>query len=356
MRLAIPVFIWSVAISCLNDDDAITYSVKDVSSRITGFDKTVAEPGTPLTINGSQMDKVVRVFFGSAVVQKKLFTEVTESSVTLPVPLTATIGENDIMVVFSGNECAYTSIVVAATPAISSFTPANAKPGDVVSVFGINLSASFATGVSVGSVPATIVSQSATRLVFTAPAGYTTNKITVSGPGGDAVSTANLVSCADIPNDPGCLTALNPDPGFELGSGNDFTNWEKWNGGSFLLATTEPGEYYSGVRALKVVRDGSLGNGEWRIQLANSLSTWEVGASYTVYIRAKASANGGSIRVSTNPSAMYTGNQNVTTEWQWLAFTFPSANVESTRIVLDLNGNETAVTTFFIDDVKLVKN
>jgi hypothetical protein len=53
---------------------------------------------------------------------------------------------------------------------------------------------------------------------------------------------------------------------------------------------------------------------------------------------------------------MYTGDQAVTTSWQRLAFTFPSANEASSRVVLDLNGNNTAVTTFFIDDVKLIKN
>jgi hypothetical protein len=123
-----------------------------------------------------------------------------------------------------------------------------------------------------------------------------------------------------------------------------------------MVATTVPGEFYSGKRALKVVRDGTLASGQWRIQLASDPATWEVGASYTVYVRARASVAGGSIRVSTNPNAMYTADQNITTAWQLLAFTFPSANEASSRVVLDLNGNNTVATTFFIDDVKLVKN
>ena len=123
-----------------------------------------------------------------------------------------------------------------------------------------------------------------------------------------------------------------------------------------MFATTVPGEYYSGTRALKVVRDGSLNDGQWRIQLSNDPSTWEVGASYTVYLMARASAPGGSLRVSTNPNAMYTGDQEVTTTWTRLSFTFPSANEASSRVVLDLNGNNTAATTFFIDDVKLIKD
>jgi endo-1,4-beta-xylanase len=59
--------------------------------------------------------------------------------------------------------------------------------------------------------------------------------------------------------------------------------------------------------------------------------------------------------VSTNPNAVYTANQNVPTSWTRLGFTF-TANEANTRVVLDMNGNNTVATTFFIDDVKLVKN
>lgn len=339
-----------------DNDDAITYSVTDVSSRITGFNKDVTGPGASLTINGSEMDKVVRIFIGNEVITQNSFTEVTPNSITFNVPLTVSLGESEVLVVYGGNERAFTSITVVALPAISTFTPAFVSAGETVTISGTNLGASFVSGVSVGGVAATIVSQSATTLVFTVPAGFTTNKITLVSPAGDVTSAADLRSCADNPDNIDCKAALNPNPGFEEGDGDNFTGWGKWNGGSFLVATTVPGEYYRGTRALKVIRDGSLADGQWRIQLVNDPATWEVGASYTVHMWARASAEGGSLRVSTNPNAMYTGDQAVPTTWTRLSFTFPAANEATSRVVLDLNGNNSAVTTFYIDDVKLVKD
>lgn len=344
-----------IMIGC-NDDDAITYSVQDVSSRITGFSKDVTGPGQSLTVSGSEMDQVTRVFIGDVVITASSFTDVSASSVTFLVPLTVALGESDVLIVYKGNGRAFKKISVVAVPAINSFTPPIVEAGELVTVIGANLSESLVSGVTIGDVNADIVSQSASALTFTAPAGFAANKITLISPAAEVSSVADLLNCADDPGSIDCLDALNPNPGFEEGSGDDFTGWGKWNGGTFMVATTVPGEYHSGTRALKVTRDGSLASGQWRLQLANDPSTWEVGASYSVYVRAKASANGGSMRVSTNPSAMYTGDQNITTEWQWLKFTFPSANEASSRVVLDMNGNESVATTFYIDEVKLVKD
>jgi hypothetical protein len=266
------------------------------------------------------------------------------------------LGENEVLIVYQGNGRAFKAIEVVAMPAISSFTPTSASEGETVTILGTNLGTSMVTGVSIGGADTEIISQSDNVLVFTAPAGFVSEKITLSGPVGSVVSTASLVNCADDPNSVECKEGLNLNPGFELGDGDEFSSWGKWNGGTMMTATTVPGEYYSGARALKVTRDGSLGSGEWRIQLANDPADWEVGASYTVYMWVRASVPGGSLRVSTNPSAMYTGNQEVPTTWTLLGFNFPAANEPSSRVVLDLNGNNTVATTFYIDDVKLVKN
>jgi hypothetical protein len=345
----------ALAISCDNDD-AITYSVQDVSSRITGFSTEVTGPGATLTITGSDMDKVVRVFFDNVVVTANAFQQVSSSGITLQVPLTVSLGENDVLIVYQGNGRAFRKINVIPMPAISSFTPASVVEGEPVTVLGTNLAASYVTGVTIGGVAANIVTQTNNALIFAAPAGFNTNKVALIGAAGNVNSADDLKNCDDSPNSVDCKAALNLNPGFEEGEGADFAHWGKWNGGTYMVATTVPGEYYRGTRALKVIRDGSLASGQWRIQLANDPATWEVGASYTVHVWAKASAPGGSMRVSTNPNAMYTGDQEVPTTWTRLSFTFPSANEASSRVVLDLNGNNTAVTTFYIDDVKLIKN
>jgi hypothetical protein len=352
--LFVPVMMLALILGC-TDDDAITYSMDDVTeTRITGVSSDVTGAGASWTINGSQMDKVTRVFFENFVIPAKTFTDVSESSITLTVPTSAPLGENDVLIVFAGSERANLKVTLVPLPAITGFSPAAVSTGESVSVFGTNFTSTSVTGLNIGGVSATIISQSDNVIKFTVPAGMTSNKITLTGPIGTSSSATDLVACPGEAID--CATGLNLNAGFELGTGDNFDNWSKYNGGTFMLATAVPSEVYRGARALKVVRDGSLSSGQWRIQLASDLVATDVGASYTVYVWAKASAAGGSIRVSTSPNSLYTGDQAITTSWQRLAFTFAAANETSTRVVLDMNGNESAVTTFFIDDVKLIKN
>src|SRR5690606_41048130 len=61
-----------------------------------------------------------------------------------------------------------------------------------------------------------------------------------------------------------CKVALNLNSGFEEGTGDNFDDWTKVNGGTLMFATTQPGETFGGSRALKVVRDGTLARSEER--------------------------------------------------------------------------------------------
>lgn len=342
-----------------SDEEGITYEVSDVSSRLSGFSNEKTGAGAELTINGTELSEVQRIFIGNERILKQNFTSITESAITFNVPTTVSLGVNEVLLVFNGPERAYSEIEVVPLQAVSSFTPYSAAAGEPITMYGVNFN--LVTGIKLGEVTATISSQTATMIQFTMPASAPTGKITLIGSAGNSKSATDLISCSADPTAGDCADGMNLNDGFELGSADNFDNWSKYNGGTFMVQTTTASEVFRGSRALKVVRDGSLGSGEWRIQLASDLITTEAGVSYTVYMWAKASATGGSLRVSTNPDAKYTANQNVTTQWQRLAFTFSPTGgnaiaTTSTRVVLDFNGNNTAVTTFFIDDVKLVKN
>ena len=144
---------------------------------------------------------------------------------------------------------------------------------------------------------------------------------------------------------------LIPNPGFELGTGDDFDNWSKYNGASLLLETTIAGEYRSGTRALKADVTGTQANAgnPWSVQLVSDLVPTTVGSSYTFTVFAK-SANGGTdIRFSTQPSALYSADYDVTTGWTQLSWTF-TANESMTMIVLDLGEN---ANTYYLDDMEL---
>jgi len=341
------------------EEEGLTYNVNDVSTRVTGFGSEKTGAGAELIINGTKLQNVDRVFIGNDVVRSALFVSQTESQIVLNVPTSVTLGMKDVLVVFPGPDRAYEEIEVVPFQAMTSILPGSAAEGETVTLLGVNFD--IVTSVKVGDVAATIVSQTPTMLKFTMPAGATTGRVFLTSNAGVAKSGADLVACSAAPTSVDCTDGLNLNDGFELGSGDNFDNWSKFNGGGFMVQTTAANEVYRGARALKVVRDGSLGTGEWRIQLASDAVATDAGASYTVYMWARASAAGGALRVSTSPDAKYTANQNVTTAWQRLAFTFSpgggnAINTTSTQIVLDFNGNNTAVTQFFIDDVKLIKN
>ena len=142
---------------------------------------------------------------------------------------------------------------------------------------------------------------------------------------------------------------LIPHPGFELGAGDVFTNWEKRNGAQYLTATTTSSEVHGGTRALKSAGPGFAGQ-QYQVQLLSDLIPTTIGTSYTFKIWAKAATTGGTIRFSTQPNALYGPNTAVPTTWTQLSWTF-TANEAQTRLALDL-GESNVV--YYLDDMEML--
>lgn len=146
---------------------------------------------------------------------------------------------------------------------------------------------------------------------------------------------------------------LIPNPGFELGSGNDFTNWSKFNGADLMTETKLAAEVRSGDRALKAEVTGAQANtGQaWSVQLVSAAIPTVIGEEYTfkIWVKKNAGTAVNQIRFSTQPDALYSANYTVTADWTQLSWSF-TANVDATMMVLDL-GETTG--TFFLDDMEL---
>jgi hypothetical protein len=336
------------------DDEGVTYSVSDVSSRISGFSNSQTGPGADLTINGSDLGAAERIFIGNEVIRKSGFLTHTDASISFKVPTAVPLGTNNVLVVFAGPERAYATIPVVALPAIITFVPGAASTGETVTIIGTNLD--LVTEVKLGAATAAITSKTTTALSFTVPAGITTGKIQLVSAAATVQSAADLVSCTGN-SSIDCNAGLNPNVSFEAGTGDNFDNWNKFNGATKMLATTSvaTNEVYRGTRALRVIRDGTVvpGTDQWRIQLASDYTPTDNGASYTVYAWVRASVAGASFRFSNQDAAQYGPDTAIPVTWTRISWTFTS-NATQKRIVLDLNG--TPQTTFFIDDVKLIKN
>lgn len=141
-----------------------------------------------------------------------------------------------------------------------------------------------------------------------------------------------------------------PNPGFESGTGDVFTNWTKANGAAYLTATTTPAEVHGGTRALKSAGPGFAGQ-QYQVQMLSDLIPTTIGTAYTFKIWVKAATAGGSIRFSTQPSALYGPDTNVPANvWTQLSWTF-TANQAQTRIALDL-GQSNVV--YYLDDMEML--
>ncbi len=82
--------------------------------------------------------------------------------------------------------CVQGESVFTAQPTISSFAPLVAPVGASVTITGTNLTG--ATQVAFGATPATIVNNTATKIVATVPAGLTPGPISITTPNGTATS------------------------------------------------------------------------------------------------------------------------------------------------------------------------
>lgn len=359
--LLAPMIMLALTSNC-TDEEAITYSVKDVSERVSGYTSDVTGAGASLTITGTDLDRVVRIVFGNGVVPKKNFIEVTPTSLTFPVPSNAALGENPVFLVFSGNERAFApEMTVIARPVIATLKPLTVVEGETIMILGNDLD--IVTALSVAGTAAQITEKSKNKIVFTMPTGANSGKVALESAAGQVVSQQEITACGQEPDNDQCKPNLVLDGSFEEGEGDDFDNWHKRNGGQFMFATTADNEIYRGSRALKVVRDGTLGSGEWRIQFGSEPMDTELGASFSVSLWVRASVEGGSMRMSTQSDtwgggeAIYQGNFDVPTEWTLITWEFTATEPTGlTRLLLDMNGNNTMATTFFIDDIRVIKN
>ncbi|WP_108423617.1 carbohydrate binding domain-containing protein [Flagellimonas amoyensis] len=321
-------------LSC--DDDDLSASTVDVTS----VESENFYPGDQVTLQGSNFEAVLFVFLGNNQIPFQLDGE----TLVFTLPTSAAIGNAVVTLVMPDGYIVTRNVEVVARPfPIITALSTNAAPeGGEVIIKGTSLNN--LQSVTIGEVEASVVSSTATELTITVPAGLEENlaaAITVVTSGGEATAPGKFYVGENL--------LLNG--GFEQGDGNDFSNWSKFNGGDGLTATTSDGEAYFG-RSLRAV---AVGGDAWRTQLASDTAPMEVGVEYTLSMWIKAQAgspgDGGNIRFSTNPDALYSGNYNITTEWQQIEWVF-TANTTPARAVLDLGVIANAI--YYVDNVTLV--
>ncbi|MUP44956.1 hypothetical protein E0K83_04260 [Gramella sp. BOM4] len=320
--------------SCSSDD----YEVQEVV--INSIEPETIYPGDQVNLQGENFNEVLFVFLDNDQIPFQLDGNV----ITISIPESGgSIGEKVLTLVMPEGYTVTRNVTIVArpTPMISGLSSNAAAPGEDVTIKGTsldNLQAAY-----IGEIEASVVSSSATELVLTVPSGLQENiaaQIRVVTTGGEATSSGEFYIADNL--------LLNGN--LEAADGDEFSNWGKWNGGEGMTATTAEGEAYYGT-SLRAV---AVGGDAWRTQFVSDPVPTQIGVEYTLSIWIKAGpgpGNGGNIRFSTNPDALYSGNYDITTEWQQIQWTF-TANAEQTRAVLDLGAVENA--TYYVDNITLV--
>jgi len=325
--------IFFMFLGCENND-----SLSD-SVAIKSITPTDPYQGDVATLKGSGLENVNYVFVG---LFDAAFTY-NSGVISFKVPNAAPAGKNVVTMVV-GDKTRITSeitVQIKPIPTIAVISPSAAAPGENVTITGTNLNNS--TTIKVGGVAATVISATATKIVFTVPVvsnNTVASSIALTTTFGTVTSTSTFYASKNL--------LLNSE--LELGTGDSFTNWSKMNGGATMFATVVSGEFYSG-RALKATGFGSVG-GEWRTQFGADKSPTIIGAKYLVYMWIKGSTAAGSMRFSTNATggAAYGGANTIGTDWKQVTFTF-TANSVATGVVLDM-GLKTD--TYYIDNITMV--
>ena len=154
---------------------------------ISSFTPANGVAGTEVTITGSSFSGATVVQFNGT--SASTFTVNSSTEIRAIVPASATTGK--ISLTTPGGTAQSATDFVVSAPSITSFTPASGLTGTEVTITGSNfVGVSNVTFNGISASTVTVDSPTQTRAI--APAGVTTGKISITTPGGTALSAANF--------------------------------------------------------------------------------------------------------------------------------------------------------------------
>ena len=153
---------------------------------IGSFTPTSGALGAVVTITGTNLASATSVKFNGTAAT---ITSDSATQIVTKAPAGTTTGPLTVTTA-GGTATSATSFTFLPAPTITSFTPTSGPVGTTVTITGTNLST--ATALKFNATAAVITSKTATQIVTKVPAGATTGQITVTSPGGTAISSAGF--------------------------------------------------------------------------------------------------------------------------------------------------------------------
>lgn len=154
--------------------------VVSIAPIITGFTPPSAAAGTDVTVTGVNFSDLNTVRIGTLSV---VFARVSATSIRFKVPVNAVTGAITVINP-AGSAISRTRLLVL--PSVRAFSPASGPVATSVLITGANLAD--VSAVKFGSTSATFTRISSTQVRASVPAGATTGRISVTTPGGTALS------------------------------------------------------------------------------------------------------------------------------------------------------------------------
>lgn len=220
MFLSIPL-LSVMLVSCGDDEEPDPDPI--AAPTISAVSPGEADPGTVVTITGTNLDEVTEVRFGATDAD---FTADNSTTITATVPATIEAGAQTITVVSPGGEDTFAFTVTdPTTPTFVSFSPTSGAVGTEVTVVGTNLNR--ITTAQIGDVDITdwVVADDNNTATFTIPEGAISGTFTLTPDSGDPLVSAESftvieegstvaeytveVNAQGVRNDEGMVTAFN---------------------------------------------------------------------------------------------------------------------------------------------------
>ena len=327
-------------ISCNNDE--LTAEVA-----VNGSDVTSGYPLDQVTLQGTNFDLIQFVFVGKLQVEFQLGS----GTLTFVIPENALIGPTTITLAMVDNyRVTYPfEVLLTPVPIIQGLDKAYAAAGESVTITGTSFNAEHNPVVTIGGMEATITSNTPTQLVVTVPAGVSDFEYL-------DVEVTNNFGIGTAPTAFGARHNFLANSQLNEGSGDDFTSWQKLNGGSNMTELTGANAYGGSGRSMRIAPQG--GN-PWNWQLASDGVPLTLGEEYTIILFAKAEAAGAQMRVSVsqwdgNGADYFYGATVEIASASWLPYTWTftvGKDLPTHRVVLDMGGGSVP---FRIDHMALV--
>jgi len=264
---------------------------------IAGFRPSSGRVGTSVTITGTGFTGATSVQFNGA--KATTYVVVSSTQITATIPSGAATGKISVTTP-GGTATSSGSLTVIGAPTIASFRPTSGRVGTSVTITGTGFNG--ATAVKFNGVGATYTVESPTQIRATVPSGAATGKISVTTPGGTAISsgsfTVTFVTFAPTlvapigdqaisQNDPTIGCPFHPTRGYGFrilfdwtDSSSDvkiegYTVFAEHEGATFPLVNTfVPDSQFVFKRCNSFVSDPNLEGWRWRVRARDVSGTW----------------------------------------------------------------------------------